>query len=201
MFYDIIYLLLLLSSVIILIENRLHRVFRFLTFQGILLVFPLLQVLPIEEIHTHILILLTLIFKAFLSPYVLFWITEKKHLPEATNPRIGSIATSFFLLLGLVVTVTFANKLSSFSEGIHKIDLIYVFLMIYTGMLTLIIRTHWIALITGFVIFENGAFILSLLLRKGLPFGIELGTFIDALMILVAAITLKSGKEEILHEA
>jgi hydrogenase-4 component E len=47
------------------------------------------------------------------------------------------------------------------------------------------------ALIAGFVVFENGIFALTMVLDKGLPIGLEFGTFLDAILVIVAAVVLK----------
>jgi hydrogenase-4 component E len=38
---------------------------------------------------------------------------------------------------------------------------------------------------------ENGTFLLTLILQKGLPFGIEFGAFIDALLVIVSSAALQ----------
>ena len=63
--------------------------------------------------------------------------------------------------------------------------------MIYVGILGFIVQKNWMALIAGFVVFENGIFALTMVLDKGLPIGLEFGTFLDAVLVIVAAVVLK----------
>ncbi|WP_207761423.1 formate hydrogenase [Leptospira perolatii] len=191
MLFDIVYLLLLLTGVVILIENRLKRVLQILTLQGMLLAISVLQVHKITEYHTWILIGLILIFKILLSPIVLYWVSNRMRVREGTHPRVGSTATLFFLITGILFAVGITEGLEKLPEGIHRIDVVYVLLLIYVGILTFIVRTHWIALVAGFVIFENGTFLLTLLLHGGLPFGVELGAFVDALLVIVSAAAIR----------
>jgi hydrogenase-4 component E len=198
MFFDIVYLLLLLSGIVILIENRVIRTLRFLSIQGFLLTIPVFQVHHWNEgFHFWVLIVLVLVFKAVMSPMILYWTVNKMNIKEGTNPRFGSIATLFFLVFGLVGAVFFIHNVEGLPEGLHKLGLIYVLLMIYVGILTFIIRRHWIVLIAGFIMFENGIFILTLLLHNGLPLGIELGSFVDAVLIIVSAVVLKLKSESL----
>ena len=39
--------------------------------------------------------------------------------------------------------------------------------------------------------FENGIFLLTLILHHGLPVGIEFGAFVDAILVIVAAVALR----------
>jgi hydrogenase-4 component E len=77
------------------------------------------------------------------------------------------------------------------SVGLSRPSLIYTLLVIFVGALTFIVRTRWVPLIVGFVVFENGIFLLALQLKTNLPLGIELGAFVDTLLVLVAAATLQ----------
>ncbi len=186
MLYDFIYLLLFLSGVVVLVENRLHRITFFLRMQGFLLIFPVLQTHEGDLTHSLGLIFLVLLFKAFLTPFILNWTAKKSQMRESTIPRFGYLATLLFLVLGLVVAVKITENANDFSFPVHKIGLIYVILMIYVGVLCFIVRRNWLALIAGFCVFENGIFILTLVLDKGLPFGLEFGSFLDAILVIVS---------------
>ncbi len=186
MLYDFVYLLLFLSGVVVLVENRLHRITLFLSLQGFLLIFPVLQTHEGDLSHSIGLIILVLLFKGFLTPFILNWTAKKSRMKESTVPRFGYLATLLFLVLGLVFAVKMTENAADYSIPVHKIGLIYVILMIYVGVLCFIVRKNWLALIAGFCVFENGIFVLTLVLDKGLPFGLEFGSFLDAVLVIVS---------------
>jgi hydrogenase-4 component E len=186
MLYDFVYLLLFLSGVVVLVENRLHRITLFLSLQGFLLVFPVLQTHEGDFNHSIGLISLVVLFKGFLTPFILNWTAKKSQMRESTVPRFGYLATLLFLVLGLVFAVKITENSNDYSFQVHKIGLIYVILMIYVGVLCFIVRKNWLALIAGFCVFENGIFVLTLVLDKGLPFGLEFGSFLDAVLVIVS---------------
>ncbi|MCU0825394.1 MAG: formate hydrogenase [Leptospira sp.] len=183
MIYDFIYLLLLLTGIFILVENRLSRIIFFVGFQGFLLIFPVIQVHESKISHSISLIILILLFKVLLTPLILKWASQKSKMKENTTPRFGYLATLLFLTLGVVVAVQLTDRVP---PGINKISLIYVILMIYVGILCFVFRKNWLALIAGFSVFENGIFVLTLVLDQGLPFGLEFGSFLDAILVIVA---------------
>jgi hydrogenase-4 component E len=195
--FDLIYLLLVLTGILFLIENRLKRIIYWITLQAFLLIFPVFQVKELNDPHSWILVSMIIIFKGILTPYVMFWTLRKQKLSENTYPRFGYLATLFFFLIGFLITLIMVDNLKKIPEAIDKIELIYIFLLTYLGVLTFIVRTHWMALMGGFIMFENGIFLLTLVLQNGLPLGIEFGAFMDALLVIFSAVALQLRADSI----
>lgn len=192
MIFNLIYLLLLLTGIFILVENRLSRIVTSCTVQGFLLCGAVFQVHDYREFHTWMLIGLILLFKTFLTPFILFTSIKRLHLFEHTNPRFGYFVTLLLFIPGLLAVLKISNSMEVLPVSIDKVGLIYVLLLIYLGILTFVARRHWVILIIGFVMFENGVFLLTLILNKGLPFGTELISFVDALLAIVVAVSLQT---------
>ena len=192
MIFDLIYLLLLLTGIIILVENRLTRQVVVCAIQGLLLCGSVFQAYDYREYHFWMLIILILVFKTFLTPYILIRALRQFRLYEHTAPRFGYFVTLLLFIPGLFAVLKISNAMQDLPVPIDKVGLIYVLLLIYLGILTFIARRHWVILIIGFVMFENGLFLLTLIMNKGLPFGTELIAFADALLVIVAAIALQT---------
>lgn len=189
--FDLVYLLLVLTGIVIVIENRLERILLLLAVQGLLLLFPVFQVHELNSSHTWILVGMILVFKSTLTPYVFAWAYKKSKMTPHTKPRFGYLATFFFFIIGLIASLLITKGLGELPHGLDEIEVIYIFLIIYLGIITFVVRTNWIVLMCGFVMFENGIFLLTLVLNKGLPFGIEFGAFVDALLAIVSAAALQ----------
>lgn len=190
-FFDLVYLLLVLVGIIIVLENRQERILYFISFQGLLLVAPVFQMHGFIHFHAWILVFMILVFKVTLTPYILLWSINKSDMTVHTKSRFGFLGNFFLLIAGLIACVSVVNGLDKLPDDISSISVIYVFILMYLGMITLISRHNWIALICGFIMIENGILLLTLLLHKGLPFGIEFGAFVDIALVIVAAITLQ----------
>lgn len=190
---DFAHLLILLVGVILLLENRLRRVVLLSGVQGGLLLIPLLSNHSGELHGAHLwgLVALVIVFKAVLTPTVLMWSLRRLGLPESTGPRLGFLPTLLLVLGGLAAAVAALARVDVASVGLSRPALVYTLLLIFVGALTFIVRTMWVPLIVGFVVFENGIFLLTLQLGMNLPLGIELGAFVDTLLVLVAAATLQ----------
>lgn len=190
-YIHLIYLLLLLTGVMVLIENRLKRIIYLIGFQGFLLIFPVFQLHENDIFHTLLLSGMILVFKTALTMSVMLWTMKRSDLSEHTSPRFGYIATLLFFFGGLAVTVKLVEGMTELPQNVDKLEVIYSFLLVYMGILSFIARTHWAVLMIGFTMFENGIFLLALLLRHGLPFGVEFGAFVDTLLIIITGIALQ----------
>jgi hydrogenase-4 component E len=195
MMYDLIYLLILLTGISILLENRLRRVIFFCALQGALLCGPVFQVHSYLDIHSWVLVVLILVFKTFLTPFILYITVKRMKLTENTDPRFGYQLTLLLFIPGLLAALQISNSFTEIPVDIDRISLIYVFMLIYMGILTFLARRHWVPLVVGFVMFENGIFLLALILRKGIPLGTEIVAFVDALLVIVAASALQTRAE------
>ena len=200
-FFDFVYLVLLLTGILALIENRIKRVVSLIAVQSFILVFPCFQVHALNDPHAWGVVVLIIIFKVILTPLTMFWTIKTRRMSENTSPRFGFLTTMFLFLLGFSVALLIVDGLRKLPEGVDKIELIYIFLVIYIGVMGFILRKHWLMLMAGFVMFENGIFLLTLVLQEGLPLGIELGAFMDALLVIVSAVALQIRGTQIKMEA
>jgi hydrogenase-4 component E len=198
-FYDLVYLLLLLTGILALIENRIRRVVYLIAIQSFLLVFPCFQVHSIADYHSWAVVFLILLFKVFLTPLTMIWTIKNQRMSENTSPRFGFLTTMFLFLIGFSFALLIVDNLRKLPEAVDKIEVIYVFLMIYVGVMGFILRKHWLMLMAGFVMFENGIFLLTLILQEGLPIGIEIGAFMDSLLVIVSAIALQIRGVQLKH--
>jgi hydrogenase-4 component E len=192
MIFDFSFLLLFLSGLMILVENRLTRINYSSLFSRIVVNSDHFksssnQRIPYNFIDSNGCPL----FKSVITPWILFWTSRKAGLEESTTPRFGYLATAFFLVFGILIAIFLTERIQSYPLDTHRIGLIYVILVIYVGILGFIVQKNWMALIAGFVVFENGIFALTMVLDKGLPIGLEFGTFLDAILVIVAAVVLK----------
>jgi hydrogenase-4 component E len=199
-FFDLIYLLIVLSGIIILIENRVRRLILFTSIQGFLLIFPVIQTHGINHYQSWVLLGMIIIFKTILTPYTMLWTIRQKKETEHTTPRYGYLVTTIIFSIGLGIAILIADSIGTLPQMVDRIELIYVFLLIYLGIVSFIIRQHWLGLISGFTIFENGIFILALILADGLPIGIELGAFVDTLLVIISAAVLQIRADALKQE-
>ncbi|EPG75685.1 putative membrane protein [Leptospira fainei serovar Hurstbridge str. BUT 6] len=197
---DFSYLIILLTGVVALLENRLKRLVILIGVQGFLLLIPLYQEEGGDTFHSVFLALMVVVFKGLLTPAILYWTARRTNSAESTYPKVGYLPTLALLFAGAAISYTFMGMIANFFGKSHQYAFLFVLLLIYVGIVGFVVRRNWFGVFACFSIFENGTFLLTLILKSGVPIGSEFGSFIDAVLIIGAGAALRinseKGKEE-----
>ncbi len=177
---DIVLLLVLLSDLYLLSLTRLGASIRVMAFQGVLLaLLPLLSAGGILSLHGLIIAVSSLAIKAILIPRFLSHAAREVHTGLAIDSHIpygaalltgmGMVLVSFWVARKFALPVTVTSRL--------WIPVSLAAVMI--GLLMLIIRKKAISQVIGYLVLENGIYILGLSLAAQMPFLVELGVLLD----------------------
>ena len=177
---DIVLLLVLLSDLYLLSLTRLGASIRVMAFQGVLLaLLPLLTAGGILSLHGLIIAVSSLAIKAMLIPRFLSHAAREVHTGLAIDSHIpygaalltgmGMVLVSFWVARKFALPVTVSSWL--------WIPVSLAAVMI--GLLMLIIRKKAISQVIGYLVLENGIYILGLSLAAQMPFLVELGVLLD----------------------
>ena len=176
---DIVLLLVLLSDLYLLSLTRLGASIRVMAFQGVLLaLLPLLSAGGILSLHGLIIAVSSLAIKAILIPRFLSHAAREVHTGLAIDSHIpygaalltgmGMVLVSFWVARKFALPVTVTSRL--------WIPVSLAGVMI--GLLMLIIRKKAISQVIGYLVLENGIYILGLSLAAQMPFLVELGVLL-----------------------
>jgi hydrogenase-4 component E len=124
----------------------------------------------------------TLIFKAILVPYVLLILVKKNNFHnerDADNPN-------FFALfkVSLIIIVSFVLSYSLKDEHLKMVYFTGSISAILTGLLLIVRRKKIITQIVGYMVFENGIFLLSLSIGGEMPMIVNVGVLLDLITCL-----------------
>lgn len=163
--------------------SRLVGYIRLLAIQGLILcglAFYELQEISIANLL--FIALETLIFKAVLVPYVLYVLVKKNNFHnerEADNPNFFALFT-----ISLIIIVSFVISYSLKDEHLKMVYFIGSISSILTGLLMIIRRRKIITQIVGYMVFENGIFLLSLAIGNHMPMIVNVGVLLDLITCL-----------------
>ena len=171
----------ILLNFFILGTSRLGTCIRVVAFQG-----ALLAVLPplVHGIGVHSLLLMfvALVLKGRVIPWLLFRAISQVQIRREMEPRISYIAT---MMLGALTTAgafIFADRLPLLPEHLHTLFIPASLSTLAVGFLLLITRRKAITQVLGYLVFENGIFIFSILLVEAMPLMVEAGVLLDMLV-------------------
>jgi len=128
--------------------------------------------------------LITIVVKFILIPYILKYFFIKFKIKRAIVSNIAIHYSVILIPIVLVFTLYLTTPvLSNFSQNAD-----YISVAISSLMLSLLLMMEYknVAVkIIGFLSIENSLFLLGLTATKGMPMLIELGVFVDLLMLIV----------------
>jgi hydrogenase-4 component E len=170
------------------IATRLVSYIRMLVFQGLLLFgITFIELKDVNWINLVLILLETIVFKTIAIPYFLSYLIKKNKIIREAEPFVSNfwsllIITALFLLSFILSGVLDFDKPS-------KIFVIVSFSTILTGLYIIISRKKVITHVMGYLVLENGVFILSLAVGSHQPMLVNLGVLLDVFVsVLVLGI-------------
>lgn len=175
---------------------RLVACIRIVAVQG-----ALLAMLPILthgiSFHSVLLSAGALIFKGALIPWLLLRAVREVRIRREMEPLVGFVPTLFLGALATAGAFLFADFLPLVSEHHEGLYVPVALATMFTGFLLLITRRKAITQVLGYLMLENGIFIIGVLLSEALPLMVEGGVLLDLLVgVFVMGIVLNQINRE-----
>jgi hydrogenase-4 component E len=162
------------------VTSRVEAYIKALAAQGIILF--VLVLLDFENVHIlNMLFILfeTLVIKGVFIPFILFTVVRKNNIFREIEPNIpfyfSLFMTSMIFALGFYITyitVGIKGPAKPLYFGISISTIV-------TGFVVIMTRKKIITHVMGYIIIENGIFLLTLSLAKEMPFIVSLGVLLD----------------------
>jgi hydrogenase-4 component E len=175
---------------------------RNLIYQAIVIFFITLFTHEAKNLATLIFILLETIFiKGILVPYILFRNIKENEIVRELEPNtpqyLSILIMSLILIFGFVIAFWFNKHIKEVNSMQFGISIS----TILAGLFLILARKQLITHVIGYMVIENGTFLLSLSVIKNLPSLVALGISLDILMgILLAGILINHIKTEFNEE-
>lgn len=168
------------------IANRLFTYTNILAFQGLILFgVAFLELTEMNWGNLLFVLLETLIFKSILIPYFLRYIIKKNKITRETEPFLPYFISLFIITAIIVGTFLLSNSLQS--KHFKSVYFVVALSTLFTGLYIIISRKKIITHVMGYLIIENGVFILSMAVGNEMPMMVNIGILLD---IFVSVFTL-----------
>ena len=160
------------------IVNRPLTYIKVLALQGLLLfAVSLMQLSEINTLNLVLILLETIIFKSVAVPYFLAYVLKRNRITREAEPYVPNFVSLIVVTLIVVSTVLL-------SYSIHDVHLDRMFFVValsslLTGLYIIASRRKIITHVMGYMIIENGVFILSLAVGNEMPAMVNLGIMLD----------------------
>lgn len=179
---DPLLVVILLLNFFILGTSRLTAVIERSALQGMLLGVLVILVHGGFGVQSTLVAVAAILIKGTLIPRLLHRAMRDAEIRREIDPLIGYITS---LLLGAIATgaaVLFARVLPLAPEHVGSLLLPASLATVLTGFLVLCTRRKAINQVVGYLVLENGIFIMGLSLIEAMPFLVEVGVLLDLLV-------------------
>lgn len=176
---DPLLVLILLLNFFVLGTSRLRAAITGSALQGVVLGALTIAVHGKLGLETALISVGAIVLKGFFIPAMLNRAMREAAIRREIEPLIGFIPT---LLLGAVATglsLMFARTLPLAPEHAGSLLVPASLATVLSGFLVLITRRKAITQVVGYLILENGVFIMGLTLLEAMPFMVEIGALLD----------------------
>lgn len=186
---DILLVLFGLSLLFASITNMLTSIVRILVIQGILLfVLTILKTNEMNMWEFAFVALETIIFKAVLIPWFIVDTINKNGIKREVEPSVSN----FFSLGSMTAIFAFAFFIALWSgkssPNVYPLHFGVAFAAILKGLFIIIANKKLITHLMGYLIMENGIFMLSLSIGSEMPHIVSLGVSLDILLSILIAV-------------
>jgi len=175
---DILLIAFAMSLLYMSIANRLVTYLNILGFQGFLLFgvtyLSLNQVSPVNLIF---IMLETIVVKAIAVPWFINHIIKRNNITRDTEPFLPNFVSIIIVTLIIVATIILASYIKD--QNLDKTYFVVALSTLFTGLYLIVSRKKIISHVIGYLVIENGVFILSMAVGNEMPMLVNLGIMLD----------------------
>ncbi len=160
------------------IANRMLTYMKVLALQGVLLFFvAFLQLKEINTLNLVLILLETIVFKAVAVPLFLRHLLRRNNITREAEPYLPNFV-SLLITTGIVVaTVLLSNSIKD--SHLDKMFFVVALSTLFSGLYIIASRRKILTHVMGYLIIENGVFVLSLAVGNEMPMLVNLGIMLD----------------------
>lgn len=191
---DILLIALAMTLLYMSIANRLHTYLRILVLQGFLLFgVTYLTLTHINTLNLILIMLETVVFKAIVVPRFISYIIKRNNITRETEPYLPNFVSLIIVTLIIVMTILLSSSIKD--TNLDKTYFVVALSTLSTGLYLIVSRKKIITHIIGYIIIENGVFVLSLAVGNEMPMLVNLGIMLDifASVLILGVFFVKIG--------
>ena len=160
------------------IANRMSTYVNVLAMQGILLFcVAFLELKHINTLNLILILLETIIFKSLAVPLFLKYVLKRNHITREAEPYLPNFVSLIITTVIVVSTILLSNTMEE--SYLDKMYFVVALSTLFTGLYFIATRRKIITHVMGYLIIENGVFVLSLAVGNEMPMLVNLGIMLD----------------------
>ncbi|HEX2921195.1 MAG TPA: NADH-quinone oxidoreductase subunit K [Bacteroidales bacterium] len=175
---DVLLIIFIITLFYVSIANRIITYVRVLALQGVILFgVTFLQLHDINTLNLLLILLETIVFKAVAVPIFLSYLIKRNRITRETEPYLPHFVSLLITTMIVVITVLLAGSIHD--PNLDKLFFIVSLSTLFTGLYFIATRKKIITHVMGYLMIENGVFVLSLAVGNEMPHLVNLGIMLD----------------------
>ncbi len=167
-----------MSLLYISIANRLFTYLNILVFQGFILFgVTFLTLNKISTVNLILIMLETIVFKALAVPWFINYVIKRNGITREAEPYLPNFVSLIIVTFITVATIILSSSIKD--ANLDKTFFVVALSTIFTGLYLIVTRKKIITHVIGYIIIENGVFVLSLAVGNEMPMLVNLGIMLD----------------------
>ena len=130
-----------------------------------------------NTLNLVLILLETIIFKAIAVPMFINHIIKRNRITREAEPFLPNFVSLIIVTLIIISTIIVSTSISD--PYLNKIFFIVALATIFSGLYIIATRKKVITHVMGYLVIENGVFILSLAVGNAMPMLVNLGIMLD----------------------
>jgi hydrogenase-4 component E len=164
--------------------NRLLTYIRIIAFQGFLLFgVAFIELIEINMVNLIFVLLETIVIKAIAIPLFLKYILDKNNITREAEPFVSNFVSVVIITVIILGSFFLTNVMED--TYVRKIFFIVAFSALFTGLYIIITRRKIITHVMGYMVLENGVFVLSLAVGSEMPMVVNTGILLDIFVSVI----------------
>lgn len=175
---QVLLIIFLISLFYLSIANRMTTYVNVLALQGVLLFFvAFLELKSINTLNLILILLETIIFKSLAVPIFLRYVLKRNHITREAEPYVPNFVSLIITTVIVVTTILLSNTMEE--SYLDKMYFVVALSTLFTGLYFIASRRKIITHVMGYLVIENGVFVLSLAVGNEMPMLVNLGIMLD----------------------
>ena len=168
----------IISLIYIAVANRLYTYIVILSFQGFVLFgVAFIELTEISLINLILILFETVVFKAIVILVFLNYVIKKNNITREAEPFLSNFIS--VVIVTAIIISSFLLSNSIHDEQLKSIFFVVALSALFTGLYIIVTRRKIITHVMGFLVIENGVFVLSLAVGNEMPMIVNTGIMLD----------------------
>jgi hydrogenase-4 component E len=160
------------------IANRMMTYIKVLALQGVILFFVVfIQLNEINTLNLVLILLETIVFKSLAVPIFLSYLLKRNNITREAEPFLPNFVSLVITTFIVVITILISNTIKD--DNLDKIFFVVALSTLFFGLYLIATRRKIITHVMGYMVIENGVFVLSLAIGNEMPMLVNLGIMLD----------------------